>query len=135
MERLDEPTIVIGDFNAVLEHVPMRLLLSSGFRDAAAQAGAGWRPTFPANRGHPPLVTIDHELTSPELHAVSVETFRAGINEHLGLVVKHDSGSTAPLVTTANPEALSGTSAGAGRVPHTPSAAHSPRYECRNPCS
>lgn len=50
--------IFAGDFNATLDHAPMRALLAAGYRDAADAAGAGLVPTF----RHAPLppITIDH---------------------------------------------------------------------------
>jgi len=86
--HLDEPALVIGDFNAVLEHLPLRRMLRTGFADAASHVRPGWRPTFPADRGHPPAITIDHALVSPSLRPLSFETFRAGINAHLGITVR-----------------------------------------------
>lgn len=86
--HMGEPTVMIGDFNAVREHLPIRRMLAAGLRDAAEQSGAGWRPTFPADRSHPPVVGIDHAFVSPGLRGLEVETFRAGINAHLGLTVR-----------------------------------------------
>ena len=85
----DQPLIAIGDFNAALEHLPMRRLQQLGLTDAASEAGAGWLPTFPA-RGLPPLITIDHVLISHHLTAASVTTFHVGDGDHLGLTAKLD---------------------------------------------
>lgn len=82
-----EPLLLIGDFNAVREHLPMRRLLATGLNDAAEQSQAGWMPTFPAHAVHPPVIAIDHALTSPDLQAVGLETFSVEKNAHLGLVV------------------------------------------------
>ncbi|HLU76248.1 MAG TPA: endonuclease/exonuclease/phosphatase family protein [Nonomuraea sp.] len=66
--------ILAGDFNASLDHTPMRRLLARGYKDAAAQVGAGLIPTWPANRRVPPLITIDHVLVDERVgvQAVSV---------------------------------------------------------------
>lgn len=93
---LDEPVLVIGDFNAVLEHLPLRRMLDAGLADAGSEVSAGWRPTFPADRNHPPAIAIDHALVSPSLRPLSFETFRAGINAHLGITVRVASGPVAP---------------------------------------
>ncbi len=85
--QLQQPLIVIGDFNATLEHLPMRRLQQLGLSDAAEQAGAGWLPTFPAS-GLPPLFAIDHVLVSRSLRGHSVETFTVGGADHRGLVVR-----------------------------------------------
>lgn len=52
--------IFAGDFNATLDHAPLRAVLASGYRDAADAAGSGLVPTF----RHAPLppITIDHVL-------------------------------------------------------------------------
>ncbi|WP_308250600.1 endonuclease/exonuclease/phosphatase family protein [Nonomuraea rhizosphaerae] len=72
----DTVQILAGDFNATLDHAPMRRLLSRGYKDAADQVGAGLIPTWPANKRVPPIITIDHVLV-PErvgVKEVSVHT-------------------------------------------------------------
>ncbi|MFG1948079.1 endonuclease/exonuclease/phosphatase family protein [Nonomuraea sp. NPDC048826] len=66
--------ILAGDFNASLDHTPMRRLLARGYKDAADQVGAGLIPTWPANRRIPPIITIDHVLVDGRagVKAVSV---------------------------------------------------------------
>ena len=60
--RPDGPIrILAGDFNATLDHAALRALLRTGYRDAAAQRGAGLRGTWPS-AAFPPPVTIDHVL-------------------------------------------------------------------------
>ncbi|MGN9784884.1 endonuclease/exonuclease/phosphatase family protein [Nonomuraea sp. ZG12] len=62
--------ILAGDFNASLDHAAMRRLLDRGYKDAAAQVGAGLIPTWPANKRIPPIITIDHVLVD---HRVGVK--------------------------------------------------------------
>lgn len=57
--------LLVGDFNATLDHRPLRALLETGYRDAAATVGAGLRPTWPTDTALPPLVMIDHVLVPP----------------------------------------------------------------------
>lgn len=57
----DLPVVVGGDFNATWDHPEFRRLLDDGYRDAAEQAGAGWLPTWPADRVVA-LIGIDHVL-------------------------------------------------------------------------
>ena len=84
-----EPMLVVGDFNATREHLPMRQLIAEhGLVDAAEQAGAGWQPTFPANRRYPPLLAIDHILMSPELSASEVTAFSVRYGAHRVLVAQ-----------------------------------------------
>lgn len=49
--------ILAGDFNATLDHVAYRTVLSRGYRDAAEERGEGLAPTWPSSF---PVVTIDH---------------------------------------------------------------------------
>lgn len=81
------PTVVAGDFNAVDNHLPVRRLAADGFRSTTDLAGAGWQPTYPADRRWlPPLVGIDHILLSPELTATTSRTVRIVGTDHLGVV-------------------------------------------------
>jgi endonuclease/exonuclease/phosphatase (EEP) superfamily protein YafD len=57
-------TIVAGDFNATEDFLPFRRLLATGFADAVEQAGGGLGLTYPAGSWIPPLIGIDHILTS-----------------------------------------------------------------------
>ncbi len=56
------PRILVGDFNATLDHPEMRELLDDGYADAAEEAGNGLKPTWPRLKRYPPLVHIDHVL-------------------------------------------------------------------------
>ncbi|MGD8214489.1 endonuclease/exonuclease/phosphatase family protein [Aestuariimicrobium sp. Y1814] len=78
--------VAAGDFNAVREHAPLRdLLADTGLRDAAAVAGSGWAPTFPAGAWYPPLIGLDHVLISPGLGAAHVRTEAIGGQQHRAL--------------------------------------------------
>jgi endonuclease/exonuclease/phosphatase family metal-dependent hydrolase len=55
------PRLLLGDFNATLDHRELRRLLSRGYRDGADVTGDGLRPTWPVRRTRPPI-TIDHVL-------------------------------------------------------------------------
>ena len=81
------PDVVASDFNAVDNHQPVRQLSADGFRSTADSAGAGWQPTYPADRPDlPPLAPIDHILISPELAAAESHTVRVAGTDHLGVV-------------------------------------------------
>ncbi|MGI9063165.1 MAG: endonuclease/exonuclease/phosphatase family protein [Pseudonocardiaceae bacterium] len=54
--------VLVGDFNATLDHRPLRRLLATGYRDAAASVGAGLRATWPTDTPLPPVAAIDHVL-------------------------------------------------------------------------
>ncbi|GAA3202935.1 endonuclease/exonuclease/phosphatase family protein [Nonomuraea roseoviolacea] len=72
----DVVRVLAGDFNASLDHAPMRGVLSRGYKDAADQVGAGLVPTWPANKRVPPIITIDHVLVDHRVgvREVSVHT-------------------------------------------------------------
>jgi endonuclease/exonuclease/phosphatase (EEP) superfamily protein YafD len=65
------PWVLIGDFNATLDHSRLRGVLDRGYRDAGDVAGMGLEPTWP-NRDHtlPPFITIDHVLADKRLGIV-----------------------------------------------------------------
>ncbi|MGX6604085.1 endonuclease/exonuclease/phosphatase family protein [Micromonosporaceae bacterium Da 78-11] len=57
------PRILLGDFNATLDHAPLRELISAGYRDAADATGQGFVATWgPYDGDKIPPVTIDHVL-------------------------------------------------------------------------
>jgi endonuclease/exonuclease/phosphatase (EEP) superfamily protein YafD len=85
-ENLDQPLMVVGDFNAVDDHGPMRALRRAGMESATDIVGAGWLPTYPANRLLPPLLPIDHVLINDKLTASSISTVHIDGTDHLGLV-------------------------------------------------
>jgi endonuclease/exonuclease/phosphatase (EEP) superfamily protein YafD len=92
---LDGPVVAAGDFNATLDHRPMRDLLGLGFADAARQANAGWQPTWPASRdadGSFPfglsVLTLDHVLLSKQLSAISTSTHLVARSDHRALVAR-----------------------------------------------
>lgn len=65
------PWVLIGDFNATLDHSRLREVVDRGYRDAGSVAGMGLEPTWP-NRDHtlPPFITIDHVLADERLGIV-----------------------------------------------------------------
>lgn len=72
----DAAVIAAGDFNSTSDMQQFRELLTNGYRDAAAQTGASFVPTFPADSWLPPVLAIDHVLTrgatATSLNAVTV---------------------------------------------------------------
>jgi len=71
-----ELRLLAGDFNATLDHLPMRALLASGYRDAADVMGRGLTATWPRALGRTlrsPGVTIDHVLADSRM---AVRDFR-----------------------------------------------------------
>lgn len=83
---LNDPLIVAGDLNAVDDHGPLLDLRRDGLVSATDLTGAGWVPTYPANRRFPPLLPIDHILVSHRLTVTTLRTFRVDGTDHLGLI-------------------------------------------------
>ena len=52
--------VVLGDFNATLDHASLRRFLRTGYHDAAALLGKGLVPTWPFKVYVMPWITIDH---------------------------------------------------------------------------
>jgi endonuclease/exonuclease/phosphatase family metal-dependent hydrolase len=70
------PRILAGDFNATLDHSALRELLDTGYRDAAAEAGEGFTPTWPFYGRRSlitPRIALDHVLVPP---GIGVRDFR-----------------------------------------------------------
>lgn len=85
--HLDDAVVVAGDLNATRDHVTFRRLTSLGLTDAAEESGAGWLPTFPADRRRiPPLIAIDHVLVNDRVVAQGVRTARVSGTDHLAIV-------------------------------------------------
>lgn len=60
--------VLAGDFNATLDHLPVRDLLAAGYRDAADALGRGLSATWPQGGWGPlPGVTIDHVLADARM--------------------------------------------------------------------
>ncbi len=86
-----EPDLLLGDFNATLDHGPMRRLHDAGYRDATELAGAGWQPTWPADgaglRGLlPPVIQIDHVLVDDGWTALDTWTHHLDGSDHKALI-------------------------------------------------
>lgn len=81
--RRHRPDLVVGDFNATLDHAPMREYGDLGYRDAVELTNSGWQPTWPTRRGpgligvagiFGPVAQIDHVLLSEGWTALTVAT-------------------------------------------------------------
>lgn len=83
------PRMVVGDFNATLDHRPVRDLLAldrNGLVDAAEQANAGWQPTWPGLPGLAGIITIDHVLHNGWFDAIRTSTERVAGTDHRALI-------------------------------------------------
>ncbi len=86
-------TMLVGDLNATMDHLPMRTLVGIGFEDAATQADSRWQPTWPAagevsrlGFAVPSLVPIDHVFLSSGLRALRTESVTVPGSDHRALV-------------------------------------------------
>ncbi|MFW2512916.1 endonuclease/exonuclease/phosphatase family protein [Demequina sp. SO4-13] len=90
LEAQSDPMLVIGDFNTTRDHRAFRDIESLGYVDAADQAGAGFLPTFPQERGPHPVAAIDHVMVrDAPLNAVDVRTVSVDGADHRALVVTY----------------------------------------------
>jgi endonuclease/exonuclease/phosphatase (EEP) superfamily protein YafD len=64
------PAIIAGDFNATLDHPPLRRILHSGCADAAALSGNALTGTWPSSWPRPLATPLDHVLLSGPRRAV-----------------------------------------------------------------
>ncbi|MFB4274633.1 MULTISPECIES: endonuclease/exonuclease/phosphatase family protein [unclassified Nonomuraea] len=80
----DALRVLAGDFNATLDHLPMRDLLDSGYRDAADVMGLGFRATWPQGSSwtHSPGVTIDHVLADSRMAVLGFEVAALARTDH-----------------------------------------------------
>jgi endonuclease/exonuclease/phosphatase (EEP) superfamily protein YafD len=79
--------ILIGDFNATLDHAALRRLVGDGgYVDAADAAGQGLRMTYPADRSFPALIAIDHVLVDPRIAVRRLDVVDIAGTDHRGLV-------------------------------------------------
>jgi endonuclease/exonuclease/phosphatase family metal-dependent hydrolase len=78
------PRILLGDFNATLDHKPLRELIASGYRNAADTDGAGLVGTWGAYGEGPslPPVTIDHVLVDRRIGVRGVEVHGVPGTDH-----------------------------------------------------
>jgi endonuclease/exonuclease/phosphatase family metal-dependent hydrolase len=88
MARRSGPdTVFLGDFNASLDHAPMRELIAAGLTDTHAELGHGWAPTWPVGLALvPPLIQLDHVLHGPGLAGVSVGEHTVPGTDHRAVV-------------------------------------------------
>jgi endonuclease/exonuclease/phosphatase (EEP) superfamily protein YafD len=77
--------VVLGDFNATVDHSPLRSLLAAGLIDTHAELGRGWAPTWPSAF---PLIQIDHVLHGPGLAAVSASEHLLPGTDHRAVVAE-----------------------------------------------
>ncbi|MFI7600106.1 endonuclease/exonuclease/phosphatase family protein [Actinoplanes sp. NPDC049681] len=81
-------TVLIGDFNATLDHRSLAALTDSGWRDAFAEAGEGFGFTYP-NGWTPvvPMLRLDHAMVSEPITVLRADTADNPGSDHRMLAV------------------------------------------------
>ncbi|MET8545405.1 endonuclease/exonuclease/phosphatase family protein [Kitasatospora sp. NPDC004799] len=83
--------VLLGDFNATLDHKPMRDLIDTGLADTHEELGAGLFPTWPQDHPDypaPALIQIDHVLHGPALTPVDVSEHALPRSDHRAVVAE-----------------------------------------------
>jgi endonuclease/exonuclease/phosphatase family metal-dependent hydrolase len=81
------PWLLLGDFNATLDHEPLRRLVDSGYRDAADALGKGLIATWGPYDGDPiPPVTIDHVLVDERIRVDELSVHDQPASDHRAVV-------------------------------------------------
>ncbi len=82
-------SILAGDFNATLDHAPLRDLIATGYVDAADAAGAGLAGTWGSYDGDRiPPVTIDHVLADRRIAVRSVGVYAIPGSDHRAVLAE-----------------------------------------------
>ncbi|MDF5755724.1 endonuclease/exonuclease/phosphatase family protein [Spongiactinospora sp. TRM90649] len=82
-------TVLAGDFNATLDHAPMRDLVASGYRDAADVTGHGLTPTWPMQGWSTlPGVTLDHVLADQRIATLAFRAHPLAGTDHKTVVAE-----------------------------------------------
>lgn len=83
------PLVLVGDFNATVDHRRFRRLLRTGLRDSALATGMGWRMTWTVHwRRLPALFRIDHVLVSAGTRVERYEVGRPTRSDHRPVFVE-----------------------------------------------
>lgn len=90
-ERTGIDYVMMGDFNATVDHAPLRDVMGSRFKDAAEASGHGLEYTWPADwRFVPAFAGIDHVLVEQGVTVGQVETASVGGSDHKALLATLD---------------------------------------------
>jgi endonuclease/exonuclease/phosphatase (EEP) superfamily protein YafD len=82
----DELSILAGDFNATLDHAPLRRVLRCGYVDAASQVGNGLSLTWgPRSAWRLALLAIDHVLIDRRCAVVTTSVHWLPGSDHRAL--------------------------------------------------
>lgn len=76
------PWVLAGDFNATLDHRPLRELIDTGYRDAGDATGKGLVTTWPSDLKWPLPVTLDHVLFAEPVKVTGFEVVGVTGSDH-----------------------------------------------------
>jgi endonuclease/exonuclease/phosphatase family metal-dependent hydrolase len=74
--------ILLGDFNATLDHQALRDVLDRGYVDSADAVGKALTPTWRRGGLMPPTVTIDHVLVDARVRVRDVGIHELSGSDH-----------------------------------------------------
>ena len=80
--------ILVGDFNATLDHPPLRGVLDTGYHDAADAVGEGLRTTWPTDTPVMPVAAIDHVLVDTSCAVNSFDVLPLPGSDHRAVVAE-----------------------------------------------
>jgi endonuclease/exonuclease/phosphatase (EEP) superfamily protein YafD len=83
------PLLLVGDFNATMYHPRFVDLLDAGLTDAHSARGTGFTGTWPRDQRFPPLLRIDHALSSKELVPVKATYGTGRGSDHRPIIVEY----------------------------------------------
>jgi endonuclease/exonuclease/phosphatase (EEP) superfamily protein YafD len=81
-----ELRMLVGDFNATLDHHELRSVIASGYVDAADATGQGLRGTYPAGRAL--RIAIDHVLVDRRARVLSSSVHTVPGSDHRALLAR-----------------------------------------------
>ncbi|MET0417664.1 MAG: endonuclease/exonuclease/phosphatase family protein, partial [Actinoplanes sp.] len=120
--------VLLGDFNATLDHRTLRDVIDTGYRDAADAVGKGLVASWPSSGGFPGLVTIDHVLADERIGVRDVEVHSVTASDHRAVLAS----LTIPPAPNSTPGLLPAFTAKLRpQCPEPPSRARQPR--CYSP--
>jgi endonuclease/exonuclease/phosphatase (EEP) superfamily protein YafD len=80
--------VLLGDFNATVDHAALRRLLRTGYRHAASVVGTGLAGTWPCAGARLPKVAIDHVLVDPRVAVHAVRVYPIAGTDHRAVLAE-----------------------------------------------
>ncbi|MGI9015875.1 MAG: endonuclease/exonuclease/phosphatase family protein [Euzebya sp.] len=88
LAQVPQVDVMLGDFNATLDHSVFRQVLASGYTEAAAEVGRGFRATWPAREFPLPGITIDHVLVGADVTVKAVQVIEVDGTDHRAVLAE-----------------------------------------------